>query len=240
MAPPGWNSPDTVRAVHSWSEAIALLFFASLVAFDAVAHLETKRHKLFERIGLACFGIAVLAEILAYPYGERNDELAQNRIREQNAALAELEHKNLDLQAKVLDLQAKYAWRELTTRQKELMKGELGKFSGQHFDISKGLSDPESSQYADEIRAALVSAGWIPRDLGGLVTGVLPQGIEIRVHRNARIVPAASALVKMFLSPEFDVKGLEFTYESAPGPGGHPLELVEPGQLAIHVGRKPR
>ena len=46
-----------------------------------LAHFgEEKKAELFEKIGLCFFGIAVLAEIAAYPYGQRNDFLAEQVI----------------------------------------------------------------------------------------------------------------------------------------------------------------
>lgn len=79
---PDWNSLDSVRRAHSELEAAALIFFALLVVFDVLAHIsEDKRNeKLLEKIGLCFFGLAVLAEIAAYPYGQRNDALSAQVI----------------------------------------------------------------------------------------------------------------------------------------------------------------
>jgi hypothetical protein len=75
---PDWNSLDSVRRAHSDLEVTALVFFALLVLFDILAHLSTDHEKktLLEKIGLYCFAIAVLAEVVAYPYGQRNDTLS--------------------------------------------------------------------------------------------------------------------------------------------------------------------
>lgn len=79
---PDWNSLDSVRRTHSDLEAAALVFFALLVLFDILAHLSTddKKKTLLEKIGLCCFAIAVLAEVVAYPYGQRNDSLSAKII----------------------------------------------------------------------------------------------------------------------------------------------------------------
>ena len=81
---PYWNSLESVRRVHSDLEACALVSFALLVFFDVLAHLSEDGHKdkarLFEKIGLCFFAIAVLAEIAAYPYGQRNDTLSAEMI----------------------------------------------------------------------------------------------------------------------------------------------------------------
>jgi hypothetical protein len=75
---PDWNSLDSVRRAHSDLEAAALVFFALLVLFDILAHLSTddKKKTILEKIALSCFAIAVLAEVVAYPYGQRNDTLS--------------------------------------------------------------------------------------------------------------------------------------------------------------------
>lgn len=78
MSLPGWNSFDSVRRVHSDLEAAALVFFALLVLFDVLAHLadDRARERILERIGLWFFAVAVFSEMIAYPYGQRNDTLS--------------------------------------------------------------------------------------------------------------------------------------------------------------------
>lgn len=90
-----WNTLDSVRAVHSFLEGWALVFFGLLVLFDVLAHFaeESKsRAKHLERIGLACFALAVLSEALAYPYSRRNDALARRQDAEQQAKIAALDN----------------------------------------------------------------------------------------------------------------------------------------------------
>lgn len=81
---PDWNSLDSVRLAHSVLELAALAFFALLVVFDVLAHQfdedHPKRARRFEKVGLWCFAIAVLAEVAAYPYGQRNDTLSEHII----------------------------------------------------------------------------------------------------------------------------------------------------------------
>jgi hypothetical protein len=81
---PDWNSLESVRHAHSSLEAGALVFFALLVLFDVLAHLSEDKNKdrarLFEKIGLCFFAVAILAEIGAYPYGQRNDKLSADII----------------------------------------------------------------------------------------------------------------------------------------------------------------
>lgn len=80
---PDWNSLDSVRLAHSELELLAIAFFALLVAFDILAHFaedKKARERLFERIGLGCFAIAIVFEIAAYIYGQRNDSLSEQLI----------------------------------------------------------------------------------------------------------------------------------------------------------------
>src|ERR1019366_8283591 len=90
-----WNTLDSVRAVHRFLEGWALVFFGLLVLFDVLAHLSDEhptRARRFERIGLWFFGVAVLAEILAYPYSQRNDTLSVLQDTEQRAKIAMLDN----------------------------------------------------------------------------------------------------------------------------------------------------
>jgi hypothetical protein len=79
---PFWNSLDSVRLVHSDLEFAAIVFFALLAFFDVLAHRSEDRAKerTFGAIGLWFFGIAVLCELVAYPYGQRNDTLSEQII----------------------------------------------------------------------------------------------------------------------------------------------------------------
>lgn len=91
MLIPGWDSLDSVRHAHSELEAAALAFFALLVLFDVLAHLskDEERKTLLEKIGLGFFAVAVLAEMVAYPYGQRNDTLSAQVIGSLDAKSSE-------------------------------------------------------------------------------------------------------------------------------------------------------
>lgn len=58
------------------------MFFALLVVCEALAHLsdDKKRERRFDKMGIVFFAIAVLTEIVAYPYGQRNDKLSADII----------------------------------------------------------------------------------------------------------------------------------------------------------------
>lgn len=79
---PDWSSLESVRRAHSGLEFWALVFFALLVVSEAVAHLSKDEHRkhILDTFGIVFFAIAVLAEIAAYPYGQRNDTLSEQVI----------------------------------------------------------------------------------------------------------------------------------------------------------------
>ncbi len=79
---PNWNSIDSVRSVHSVFELAGLVFFALLVVAEAFSHnsKDEGRKHLLDAIGIWFFAIAVICEIIAYPYGRRNDELSAQVI----------------------------------------------------------------------------------------------------------------------------------------------------------------
>jgi hypothetical protein len=90
---PDWNSLESVRRAHSHLEAASLVFFALLVVFEALSHLaqDKPKERTLDKIGIVFFAVAVLAEIVAYPYGQRNDELAQQAIGSLDAKIKEAE-----------------------------------------------------------------------------------------------------------------------------------------------------
>jgi hypothetical protein len=81
---PDWNSLDSVRNAHSHLELWAIWLFVILVVCDVVAHfIEDDRKELakrFVRFGLLCFALALVAELFAYRYGQRSDELSAGVI----------------------------------------------------------------------------------------------------------------------------------------------------------------
>jgi hypothetical protein len=144
---PDWNSLDSVRGAHSNLELAALIFFALLVIFEVLSHIseDKAKERLFEKIGLCCFAVAVLAEIVAYRYGQRNDFLSgqvinslDQKSKEADLRLTGIENKaeNIDTRlnsasSQLIEIEAGAAWRHLTSKQK--------------MDISKRLRDSRPS-----------------------------------------------------------------------------------------------
>src|SRR5712692_2222543 len=188
MAFPGWDSPEFVRSAHETLEGLAILFFAALVVFDVIAHFETPRHRLYERIGLVCFGIAVLAEVIAYPYGKRNDEFSDRQISRLNkeagdarlkAANAEksageaneraskneketerLRNANLLLQADVLRLRKASEPRRLTGDQRRTIVGLLLADQGHTVVVVSRLLDGEGRDFGADFLSAFNESHW--------------------------------------------------------------------------------
>jgi hypothetical protein len=79
---PDWNSLDSVRRAHSHLELAAIMFFGLLAFFDVLSHLSEKKttERVFEKIGLWFFVVAVAAESGGYIYGQRNDYLSEQVI----------------------------------------------------------------------------------------------------------------------------------------------------------------
>jgi hypothetical protein len=191
---PNWNSLESVRNAHSLLEGWALIFFAILVVFDVLAHLyedDKDTAKLFERIGLCCFGIAILAEIVAYPYSRRNDLLSDQENAVQRYKIAILENSTQKLRTDA-DIASKQAEGEKLARVKlekqiqprtinqsdrEKLGEELKKFAaalkGRKVKMSSQIGDAEGMVFSLEIVDILTRAGIAIEDVGlGRVEGV--------------------------------------------------------------------
>jgi hypothetical protein len=152
---PDWNSLDSVRRTHSDLEGAALVFFALLVGCDALAHLsdDKKKERWFSKIGIVFFAIAVLAEIVAYPYGLRNDTLSEQvivsldakaRDAASNASTAlsnskEAETKSSDAVDKAGKAQIKV---DAVAKQAEEIDADLART--QYLLSSRSVTDPDS------------------------------------------------------------------------------------------------
>jgi hypothetical protein len=79
---PDWNSLESVRLAHSRLELSSIVFFALLAVAEAFAHRcsDEKRKRHIDTAGIVFFVIAVLSEMAAYPYGQRNDTLSEQVI----------------------------------------------------------------------------------------------------------------------------------------------------------------
>ncbi len=163
----GWSSLETVQSVHGWLEGGGLFFFTVLVVFEVLAHVKTKSKKRFEKAALACFAVAIFMEVLAYPYGRRNDELARLRIAELNerASANEKEAARLTQLAQDetlarLQLEAELAWRRISNDSQSAIADHLIHLPKQMAQISYNPADLEAQSFALDIASALRVAKW--------------------------------------------------------------------------------
>ena len=132
--------------------------FALLVFFDVLAHLSQDDHKgrakLFERIGLCFFAVAIVAEILAYPYSQRNDTLSSKQDWEQRLKISNLDTSTQALktaaetarkqaegfkaQIAASDAKAKHAEAQVAEAHKSAMEASA-KAEGFRLDIAKAV-----------------------------------------------------------------------------------------------------
>lgn len=188
---PGWDSLDAITRFHSWAEIAGIAFLALLV----------------------------VAEILAYGYGHRRDEIAsrqqadverahEERISILNQDTARLKVEAEVARAQIADAQARAAEanlelarikqpRTLTSEQSTAITNAMLPFAGQQFSglVASGVSDAPSLWTL--IDQALRGASWkreLPR---GLSVGDPPHGIPI--------VPSDGVTL---LLPEADVSRL--------------------------------
>ena len=197
MAPlPGWHSLESVSSIH----------------------------RTLEIAGIVCLGLLVLAEILAYLYGHRRDELAAERAQQQGiAAKAEHEGQVAELSAKLakseraakesvakaeqatrkaLDVEAKQAPRRLTATQRAALVELLSPHRGQAVSVACIMGDIEGKTFAEDFVSALRQSGWLFEGEPGVGQAVYdkdPVGVEVTINeseaRGNRVPTAAMALV---------------------------------------------
>jgi len=93
---PGWDSSEFVRTAHRDLEFTSIIGFVVCAGCELVKHLKPLREKLFERLVIGSFLFAAFMELVAFPYGERNDELARAQADKQDFAISELSTKAKD------------------------------------------------------------------------------------------------------------------------------------------------
>jgi len=207
MSLPGWNSPTEVKQIHDILEGGALLFFAALVIFECIAHFTTRREKLYSRIALIAFAVAVLLDIGAYPYSERNDELSTEAILKEEIEIARLRDDNSLLQLKVaqanqaaadasrkaeddhlarVKIEARFADRLLSDADASDLISLLKPLSGQQFVITTYPDMREPLALSERLYETLNKASWRfvkPESATMLISGVT--GVQVWIHPTA-------------------------------------------------------
>jgi hypothetical protein len=223
---PGWNSLDSVRAWHT----------------------------IFEISGIAILALLVGAEILAFQYGHRKDELtaiaessAEIR-REQNEAEANKQHdadtaqlaqelavaKNVATEAvqKARELDRLRQPRHLTEDQKDkLMKFITENSKGTaNFTIKANAAESDARAYADEI-AAFFNApplNWQVKVDNAMIMGADVSGIWITI-KDGGAAPVATG----FIHEAFTNAGFPIRKEVQIDPG-----VPSPDEIWLTVGSK--
>lgn len=91
ISPPWWNSLESVQKVHGRLELLAIFLFGLLVLLDILEHgAKEPRATFLKKCALAAFALAVLAELMAYPYSRRSDTLSNNQIRNDEQTISKL------------------------------------------------------------------------------------------------------------------------------------------------------
>jgi divalent metal cation (Fe/Co/Zn/Cd) transporter len=62
---PFWNSLETTKSIHRWTQGAAIFFFALLVLFEAVAHWSKKKEitDRFLTFAIVAFALAVVLKL---------------------------------------------------------------------------------------------------------------------------------------------------------------------------------
>jgi len=168
---PGWDSLDSVRTWHTVFEISGIVFLALLVG----------------------------AEILAFQYGHRKDELTAiaessaeaKRKSEADAAEARrkvdvdtLQKRLAEADKKVAGLQSQNVGRRLSADQKAGLVLALSPFKGQKVFIFCSTAAWDCTPFAIDFLETFKQAEWQPTDVirYGIVTGADVVGVEVLVN----------------------------------------------------------
>jgi hypothetical protein len=230
---PDWNSLDSVRNAHSRLELWAIWLFAALVVCDVIAHLIEDNHKpiakTFERIGLFCFAFAVAAELGAYKYGQRNDELSEGVIsslgtKAQTAFDKASEADKLSKSASDLAGPAKTAADE-AKRQTEAVGVQANDLTRQMSAATTELANAETAERKEEEALVNLSTCLTPR--------VIPQWKVIKGSTERSLVdplkPFAETNVVIEYVPDFEARRAAFSLLNVLQAAGWKVTSISPG-----------
>src|SRR5881394_4114990 len=95
MILPGWNDLETAKSFHSFFNITALVMFGFLVLFEILEHTtkETERKSKFSKLTILSLAIAIVAEVIAFPYSNRVEYLFGQEIQQMKANNAEVSAK---------------------------------------------------------------------------------------------------------------------------------------------------
>ncbi len=210
-------------------------------------------HDVFEIAGIIILALLVFAEIAAYAYGHRRDELiaadasaalaerqnaektaqsernaAEESIRRELAA-AQTEAGQARIKSDQLDKRA--APRSISSTQRAALIKALAPFTGQSVSIESILGDQEGKAFAAEFVSVFHTAGWVVDTVSENSYDVNPVGLQVAVNQaeaNAGRIPQA---VKSLVETLADV-GL------TAGKTLHVSPHSPVGKILFRVGRK--
>lgn len=189
---PDWNSLESVRATNQFLELTGLVLFGALVVLDVFAHLTEEgnpaRSKELTKLGLVCFALAVLAELVAWPYSRRNDSLSDERDR------------NRGLQIQFLDQKAKLATSDASDAVKGARKAMSESAAAGTF-ASQAKNDAQAA--ATTSRQARQEADLIQNDIAGAKRELE----QLRSPRRLTSVDKLTAKLGAFSGTEYTFSG---------------------------------
>lgn len=195
---PDWNSLDSVRRADSDLEGAALVFFALLVFCEALAHLsdDKKTERRFDKIGIVFFAMAVLAEIVAYPYGQRNDTLSEQVIGS-------------------LDVKARNAANNASTALNNSKEAETKSSDAVDKAGKAQKSAHDARQEADSFDARIVSATNKATEAESHLAGALHEATEAQAELNRLKTPRSLTNPSALISVLEAFKRTEYTFVGA-------------------------
>jgi hypothetical protein len=155
---PGWDSSEFVREAHRDLEFSSIIGFLACAGGELLKHLKPSHEKLFERLAVAFFLIAVFMELIAFPYGERNDELAREQANKQDFAISMLSNKAQEALGKAKKA-AEDSDSAISKAAEAITKSQsAGMASGAALTLARGARE-EADTFEKDIKSAKAQSG---------------------------------------------------------------------------------
>lgn len=200
---PGWDSLDSVK---TW-------------------------HTVFEISGIVILALLVGAEVLAFQYGHRKDELTAiaersaeiERQRDADTAdkrrredVERVEKKLAEANEKVAELDRLRTPRQLTKAQAEVVGGLLADAPKLQLVIKAGTSGGDEAAYAEEIASVFRRLSWSVRVDNAIFMGTDVSGMWLAVGGKAGepVPEPVNRLIRTLASAGLDIRG-QVTAEAA-------------------------
>ena len=218
-------TPEQVNAANralSWIHLFkpwALAFVALGVAYEFVAdRLEKPYNKILETAH-----DEEMARLTASTIE------AQRGAAEANERTETLRKENLALQSDILKLRARTEFRHLTSEQQRTISDKMNEFRGLEFALVVYNVGDDASAIANDITAALESAGWKPGQQSGTSASAPETGILVEVNPSARVLAsrAANELAEalrhegLFVPPMRTANQAKYSAQSIPAQARH-------------------